>query len=173
MKKYLKDAMITTLKFAFLICIALASLFVNSKILLWANVPTGSMVPTIEEHSLVLGTRYDTDEINRYDIVIFKYPDDESQIYIKRVIGLPGETITIKNGVVYADGKILEDGYVAELSDDEGKYQVPAGCYFMLGDNRNHSIDSRFWINKFVEKDKILAKAIFIVYPLTNFGPLK
>lgn len=75
--------MITTLKFAFLICIALASLFVNSKILLWANVPTGSMVPTIEEHSLVLGTRYDTDEINRYDIVIFKYPDDESQIYIK------------------------------------------------------------------------------------------
>lgn len=67
----------------------------------------------------------------------------------------------------------MEDGYVAELSDDEGKYQVPAGCYFMLGDNRNHSIDSRFWINKFVEKDKILAKAIFIVYPLTNFGPLK
>ena len=165
--------MITTLKFAVLICIAFLVLLVNSKILLWANIPTGSMIPTIEEHSIVLGTRYDTDEINRYDIVIFKYPDDESQIYIKRVIGLPGETITIRNGIVYADGKCLENDFVAELSKDDGEYQVPKGCYFMMGDNRNHSIDSRFWMNKFVDKDKILAKAKFTIYPLMNFGPLK
>lgn len=173
MKIYLKDAWSITLKIAFLICIAFLAFFVNSKILLWANVPTGSMAPTIKEHSLVLGTRYDTDEINRYDIVIFKYPDDESQIYIKRVIGLPGETITIQNGAVYADGKLLEDSFVAELSADDGEYQVPDGSYFMMGDNRNNSIDSRFWINKYVEKGKILAKAKFTVYPLTKFGPLK
>ena len=173
MRTYIKDAFITTFKFAILACVAFITLFVNSKILLWANVPTGSMIPTIEEHSLVLGTRYDTDEINRYYIAIFKYPDDESQIYIKRVIGLPGETILIRDGVVYADGNRLEDDFVAELSNDDGEYEVPEGCYFMMGDNRSNSVDSRFWVNKYVEEDKILAIAKFTVYPITKFGALK
>lgn len=173
MKTYIKGAIITITKLTILACVALLTLFVNSKILLWANVPTGSMLPTIKEHSLVLGTRYDADKLKRYDIAIFKYPDDESQIYIKRVIGLPGETILIRDGVVYADGIRLKDDFVAELSNDDGEYEVPEGCYFMMGDNRNNSIDSRFWGNKYVEEDKILAIAKFTVYPINKFGALK
>ena len=173
MKIYLKDVAITTLKFIFLIFIATATFIVNSRILLWANIPTGSMIPTIPEHSLVLGTRYDADKINRYDIVIFKYPDDETQTYIKRVIGMPGETIRIRVGKVYADGKLIDDAFTAELSADDGEYKVPEGCYFMMGDNRNHSIDSRFWMRKYVEEEKIMAKAKFLIYPFHHFGSLK
>lgn len=148
---------------------AMAALFfTNTYLLAWAFVPTGSMIPTINEGSFILGTRLPAEKICRYDIVIFNYPDDESVSYIKRVIGLPGETITIKNGTVYADGKKLRDDFTAELSNDSGVYRVPEDSYFMLGDNRNHSKDSRFWKHKYVKREKIYAKALFVVLPFSD-----
>ena len=104
----------------------------------------------------------------RFDIVIFKYPDDESQLFIKRVIGLPGETVEIVNGKVYINGSEtpLDDSFTPEASlGNFGPYEVPEDSYFMLGDNRNNSRDSRFWDNTFVRFDQIVGKAIVRYYP--------
>ena len=118
-----------------------------------AVVPTGSMLNTIQEGDRVIASRlaYVKDDPQRYDIVIFKYPDDEKQYYVKRIVGLPGETVEVVNGVVYVtktDGKTvqLDDSFVTKETPtgNYGPYTVPADSYFMMGDNRNHSIDSRF-----------------------------
>ena len=113
---------------------------------------------------------YEWNEPERFDIVIFKYPDDPEQkeLYIKRIIGLPGETINIVNGKVYIDGKKtpLDDSFCPETPiGDFGPYTVPEGCYFMLGDNRNCSKDSRFWENTYVREDQIVGKAVLRYYP--------
>ena len=103
-------------------------------------------------------------EPERGDIVIFKYPDDESQNFVKRVIGIPGDVIQISNGHVYVNGEQLEENYLREPMNNDGEeltYVVPADSYFMLGDNRNNSKDSRYWTNTFVSKDKIIAKVSF------------
>ena len=109
---------------------------------------------------------YLMEDPKRGDIVIFKYPDNESINYIKRIIGLPGETVTIKDSKVYINNSAtpLKEDYLKEewvIANDGMQFQVPEGCYFMMGDNRNNSKDSRYWNNTYVARDKILAKAIF------------
>lgn len=143
---------------------------INNVLLINARIPSESMEKTIMTGDRVFGNRlaYMTKDPERFDIVIFKFPDDESQLFIKRVIGLPGETVTIKDGKVYINDseEPLDDSFVAETPvGDFGPYKVPEGSYFMLGDNRNHSRDSRYWINSFVEKDKILGKAVLRYFP--------
>lgn len=139
-----------------------------------AVVPTGSMKNTIEEKDRIIASRiaYRNEDPQRYDVIILKYPDDETQCFVKRVIGLPGETVEIVNGIVYVtktDGeKIqLDDSFVTNCvpSGDYGPFSVPADSYFVMGDNRNTSWDSRFWDNKYVHKDKILGKVKFKYYP--------
>lgn len=143
---------------------------INNVFLINARIPSESMEKTIMTGDRIFGNRlaYLTKDPERFDIVIFKFPDDESQLFIKRIIGLPGETVTIKDGKVYINDseEPLDDSFVAETPEgDFGPYEVPEGCYFMLGDNRNHSRDSRYWINSFVEKDKILGKAVVRYFP--------
>lgn len=133
-------------------------ILINSHVFFWGYIPSESMEPTFTPGDFILGTRFDKDDINRYDIITFKYPDDETKIFIKRVIGLPGEKIEIIDGIVYANGEKLDDSFVKELSEDSGMYEVPEGCYFMLGDNRRCSLDSRYWINTYVRSDQIVAK---------------
>ncbi len=139
-----------------------------------AVVPTGSMLNTIREGDRIIASRlaYVNNDPERYDIILFYYPDDESKIYVKRVIGLPGETVQIVNGVVYVtktDGKTiqLDDSFVTTGTPygDFGPYTVPENCYFMLGDNRNNSKDSRYWQNTYVNKEKIIGKVKFRYYP--------
>lgn len=140
-----------------------------------AVIPSGSMENTILKGDKLIANRlsYIFSEPERGDIVVFKYPDDETIPFIKRVIGLPGETVEIIDGVVYIDGEPLEDEYIKEPMDtsrgDKGPYLVPEDSYFMLGDNRNDSKDSREWINTYVEKDKILGKAVFRYYPRLTY----
>lgn len=156
---------------------------ITTFIIVNAVVPTGSMKDTIEEGDRLIAFRlsYLFDDPSRYDIVVFKNPDNEDVLFIKRIIGLPGEKISIK----YENGKTnvyvndsetpLKDDFLREpmmfkgenkdIVNGELVYNVPEGCYFMLGDNRNESHDSRFWNNMFVEKDKILGKALFKYYP--------
>lgn len=145
--------------------------FLATFVLMNAYIPSGSMKNTLNEKDRVIGLRlaYLFDEPERFDVVMFKYPDDETKDYIKRIIGLPGETVTIKDGRVYInDSKVpLDEPYLREepLAIGDGVYEVPEDSYFMLGDNRNSSKDSRLWENKYVHKDKILAKAMFRFYP--------
>ena len=147
-------------------------LIVNNFILINALVPSESMEKTIMTGDRIFGFRlaYKFEEPERFDIVIFKYPDDPEQkeLYIKRVIGLPGETVNIVNGKVYINGEQtpLDDSFCPETPiGDFGPYTVPEDCYFMLGDNRNCSKDSRFWENTYVREDQIVGKAVLRYYP--------
>lgn len=140
-------------------------------VLMLNYIPSGSMEPTIMTGDILVSTRYDADEIERYDIVVFKAVN-EDVYYIKRVIGLPGETITVENGSVYADGVELDSSYINGVMDGSGDgiYIVPEDGYFVMGDNRNNSNDSRFWGS--VPSANIVAKAKFIVFPLSSIGSL-
>ena len=139
-----------------------------------AVVPTGSMLNTIQEGDRVIASRlaYVKDDPQRYDIVIFKYPDDEKQYYVKRIVGLPGETVDIVDSQVYINGEPLDEPYIREPMDPEEPmhFEVPEGCYFMMGDNRNYSSDARYWQNHYVSKDKIIAKVLFRYYPFTKIA---
>lgn len=148
---------------------------INNFFVLNARIPSESMENTIMEGDQLFGNRlaYRNSDPQRYDIVIFKYPDNEKQLFIKRVIGLPGETVNIVDGKVYIndDTTPLDDSFLPEkMEGDFGPYQVPENCYFMLGDNRNWSNDSRSWVNTYVRRDQILAKAALRYWPLTKIG---
>ena len=149
-----------------------------------AKIPSESMEKTIMTGDRIFGFRlayglnldFFGHEISkkikdpeRFDIVIFKYPDDESKLFIKRVIGLPGEKVQIKDGKVYInDSEIpLDDSFVPEKPRGSfGPYEVPENSYFVLGDNRNHSKDSRCWKStSFVTFDEIVGKAVIRYYP--------
>ena len=154
---------------------------VNSVVLINAKIPSESMEKTIMTGDRIFGFRlayglnldFFGHEISkkikdpeRFDIVIFKYPDDESVDYLKRIIGLPGETVEIISGKVYINGELLDEPYLSEEpTGDYGPYQVPEDSYFMLGDNRAVSKDSRYWHNTYVKKDKIIAKAFVMYWP--------
>lgn len=133
-------------------------------VIIKAEVPSGSMESTIMTGDRLIGNRlaYLFSEPERGDIVIFPFPDQEDTIFIKRIIGLPGETVEIMEGAVYINGQKMNEIYINEPMNPEetaGPFLVPEGCYFMMGDNRNHSADSRYWNEKFVKKEKIIGKA--------------
>lgn len=158
----------------------IAALLIKNYLIINANVPTGSMENTIMPGNRLIGNRlaYINSEPERGDIVIFKYPDNEEETYVKRVIGLPGETITIENAKIYINGadEPLEEAYLKEEWVEETgvyTYEVPEDCYLVLGDNRNNSWDARYWTNTYVSKEKILGEAIFTYWPLNQFGKLE
>ena len=149
--------------------VALA-LFCGKVLIVNANIPSGSMENTIHPGDRVIGSRlaYLSQDPQRADIIIFRFPDDESQVFIKRIIGLPGEEIQIVAGAVYIDGAQvpLEEEYLKEIPQGSfGPYVVPEDSYFVMGDNRNDSWDSRFWDHKFVAKKKIIGKAEMEYFP--------
>lgn len=149
--------------------------FLTTFIIANSNVPTGSMIPTIMVDDRVIGFRlsYLFSDPERGDIVIFEWPDapeDETIYYVKRIIGLPGDTIDIIGSNVYLNGSDtpLDEPYLNEPMDPEPiplHFEVPEDCYFMMGDNRNYSSDARRWENHYVEKDKITAKVLFCYFP--------
>jgi len=143
-------------------------------VLMLSMIPSGSMEGTIMTGDILISTRFDKKDVQRYDIMIFIPPDEPDTYYIKRVIGLPGETIQVFNGQVYADGELLDSSFVPEGMNrgGDGEYRVPEDCYFMMGDNRNHSLDARYWNDKYVPLENIVAKARFIVFPFTRIGSL-
>ena len=157
--------------FAWVLTIALAILAakaINKYVIIKAEVPTGSMEHTIEVNDCILGYQlaYLFGSPERGDIVIFPYPDNPETTYVKRIIGLPGETVEIKDGYVYIDGEPIEEPYLKEeMRGEYGPYVVPEGCYFMLGDNRNSSQDSRKWSNTYLKEEDIMAKVLFRYSP--------
>lgn len=153
-----------------IIFVVIVVLIVNNFLLINAKIPSESMEQTIMTGDRVFGNRlaYLFEKPKRFDIVIFKYPDHEKELFIKRIVGLPGETVEIKDGKVYIDGseEPLDDSFTPEEPlGDYGPYVVPENSYFMLGDNRNYSKDSRFWNNPYVAEEKILGKAVIRYFP--------
>ena len=146
------------------------SFILNNFVIVNAQVPTGSMENTVMTQDRVFALRlsYLFENPQRGDIVVFPLPDDESQNYLKRIIGLPGDTVEIKDGKVYINNseEPLQEDYLKEKpSGDYGPYEVPENSYFMLGDNRNISLDSRYWEHTFVKKNKIMGKVVLRYYP--------
>ncbi|MCR5322086.1 MAG: signal peptidase I [Lachnospiraceae bacterium] len=145
----------------------LIAFVVNRVFILKTIVTSGSMRPTMEidEHVIANRLAYLFSDPQRGDMVFFANPENESETYVKRIIGLPGEKVEIKKGKVYINDseKALKEPYLFEKADklDFGPYYVPENCYFMMGDNRNISNDSRYWEIPFVSRDKIYGKALF------------
>lgn len=138
-------------------------LAVNRTMIMPALIPTASMEPTIKAGKRVVGNRmaYLKVEPGRGDIVIFRLKEDNDKNYIKRVIGLPGDIVTIKEGKVYigSSKEPMAESYVGDHSNENfGPVTVPQGEFFLLGDNRRHSFDSRFWKYPFIKKKDILAR---------------
>lgn len=164
------------LEWVVMLVVAVGLAFViNTFLIVNARIPSGSMERTIMTGDRVVGSRlvYKWGEPERFDIVVFHFPDDEKQLFIKRIIGLPGETVTVIDGKVYINDSTepLDDSFIPEpMIGSYGPFEVPEGCYFMMGDNRNNSHDSRFWRNPYVSKDKILGKAYFRYWPLNQMG---
>lgn len=177
---------------------AVIAFVLNTFIIANSEVPTGSMENTIMTNSRVIGSRlnYHFTDPKRGDVVIFVYgwkcpvcqntfegekleicPICESDIgrrgktvyYVKRVIGLPGDTVDIIDDQVYLNGSDtpLEEPYLAEeMNQNETfHFEVPENSYFMMGDNRNYSLDARYWQNHYITKDKIIAKVLFEYFP--------
>lgn len=150
---------------------AVIALFLNSCVIANSKVPSGSMISTIMPGDRVIGSRlnYKFTDPERGDIVIFRFPDDESIYYVKRIIGLPGDTIDIVDGQVYLNGSEtpLDEPYIYEpmIPEPPMHFEVPADSYFMMGDNRNESSDARRWENTYVKREKIIAKVLFRYYP--------
>lgn len=158
---------------------AIAILLLKEFVIINAYIPSGSMENTIMPGDRVIGNRlsYVFEEPERGDIVIFKYPDDEEQLFVKRIIGMPGETVVIEDAKVYIGDEmvLLDESYLKEeWVIDNGPYtfEIPEGSYLVMGDNRNNSKDARYWENTYVEADKILGKAVFTYWPFDNLGVL-
>lgn len=146
---------------------ALIAFVLNTFIIANSEVPSGSMENTIMTGDRVIGSRlsYRFEDPKRGDIAIFRFPDNEKIYYVKRIIGLPGETVDIVDGKVYINGsdEPLDEPYIREPMIPEAPmhFEVPENSYFMMGDNRNYSMDARRWENTYVKHEKIIAKVLF------------
>ena len=151
------------------VVVLLAMVLFNQVLMVNATIPTASMENTIMVNDRVMALRlsYIFSDPARFDIIIFRYPGDDSLPFVKRVIGLPGETVTIRNGLVYINDSEfpLRDNFIKEaVPGDHGPFLVPEDSYFVLGDNRGNSSDSRTWADPFVHRNRILGRALFKYY---------
>ncbi|AYO31316.1 MAG: signal peptidase [Thermoanaerobacteraceae bacterium] len=174
MEKNLKNEIVEWIKaIAFALVLALA---IRGYVFEPMIVPTGSMIHTIEIGDRILVNKfiYRFEPLKRGDIVVFRFPDDPRQTFVKRLIGIGGDVIEIKNGTLYRNNVPVQEPYLKEpMVGSFGPYRVPEGYFFMMGDNRNNSKDSRFWENKFVSRNQIVGKATYRIWPLSRIGPLK
>ncbi len=151
---------------------ALLSLFIITFIVQAFYIPSGSMEPTLMVNDRILVAKfiYRFEPVRRGDVIVFRYPLNPQRDFVKRVVGLPGEMVALKEGVVYIKGEpVSEKGYA--LKPDFGNYgqvTVPAHEYFVLGDNRNNSEDSRFF--GYVPRANIVGRALFIYWPPSRVG---
>lgn len=134
-----------------------------------------SMMPELYNHERIFINKfvYRFEPIRRFDIVVFHYPLDPSKSYIKRVVGLPDEWVSIRDGKVYINGKPLQEAFIPQSyldHDNDPPVYVPSHHYFVLGDHRDESNDSREWGT--VGRKYIYGKAVFVYWPLSQIGTL-
>ena len=139
-------------------------------------IPSASMDPTLKVHDRVLVNKlsYHLHSVHRGDIIVFKAPPEErtAQIkdLVKRVIGLPGDTIEARDGHVYINDRLLSEPYLPKgtITDDLPRETVPANSYFMMGDNRTESSDSRVFGT--IKRSTIIGRAFVRMWPITHLG---
>lgn len=136
---------------------------VNFLLIVNAVVPSASMEPTVPEGALILGYRlaYLNGAPQAGDIIIFTHEEFPGKLLIKRIAAIEGQRFAVTDGVVYIDGQPAGDA----PGDDFPEVTVPAGMLVVLGDNRAHSKDSRYWDNPFVRVSNVRARAEFMYYP--------
>jgi len=135
-----------------------------------------SMQPRLVDQERIFVNRfiYRFADIHRGDVVVFWYPKDKTKSFIKRVVGVPGDEVEIRYGLVYVNGEQISEPYLEPEFQDHDSLQketVPPDQYFVLGDHRNSSNDSRNW--GFVPKDLIYGRAIFSYWPMSRVGPVE
>ncbi len=161
-KKLIKK--ISIMRFLFFLTVVFLTNFVFLSGIVWSE----SMENTLMVNERFIGNRlyYKFNTPQRYDVVVFRDPDDGSHLMVKRIIGVGGDTIQIKDGQLFINGVATEEPYLKEkMLGHFGPYNVPEDAYLLLGDNRNRSSDARAWQHTFVTIDKIRAKAVFVYYP--------
>lgn len=134
-----------------------------------------SMMPALQDNERVFINkfvyRFGFGEVERGDTVVFWFPGDPTKSFIKRIIGLPGDTVDVRGGQVYVNGSLLVEPYVPDEYRDGisvGPVRVPEGQFFVLGDHRSSSNDSRSWGP--VPREAIYGKAVFAYWPLGRLG---
>jgi len=170
-KKNSAKEMLKVIIYAVVIAVVLKLSVVDTRVII-----SGSMLPTIEISDRVILNRLayvGKLAPHRGDIIVFTSEEKalSNEDLIKRVVALPGETVEIKYGSVYIDGKALSEDYIAEKPlYDYGPVTIPDNCYFLLGDNRNNSYDSHLWLNPFVPEDDIKGEAVCCYWPLDSIS---
>ena len=136
-----------------------------------------SMNTTLENGEVMLLNKivYKRHDIKRFDIVVIK---EQNKLIIKRVIGMPGETIEYKDNILYINGEKMDDPYPSTQTDDfkiedVGHTKIPGDTYFVMGDNRSDSLDSRYPSVGVINKTQILGRARFVIWPINRFGIVK
>lgn len=136
------------------------------------RVDGSSMEPTLQTGEFVVVNRlaYKLGEPELRDVVVFHFPGDPGLEYIKRVVGLPGDSVQIANGEVYVNDQLLTEPYIASKPRYSGNWNVPDGHLFVLGDNRNNSSDSHNWGS--VPMENVIGEAFFVYWPPTDWGKI-
>jgi len=167
-----------------LICVIFV-VFTRAFIFQQSKIPSGSMEDTLLIGDYIMVNRYvfspadsawekallPVRDVRRGDVIVFKFPEEPETDYIKRVIGLPGDTLEIRRGIVYVNGQRMDDPFVKEayrLPDSYPSFTVPEGRYWVMGDHRDRSSDSRVW--GYVSRDLIKGRALLVWWSYTE-GP--
>lgn len=176
-KKILKEILSTSI---YLVVVLLATYLIITYVGQRTRVNGSSMEPMLTngDNLIVDKISYRFNEPERYDIIVFPFKYEEKTYYIKRIIGLPGETVQIDDaGNIYIDGELLEESYGKEVINDAGRASEPITLlddeYFVLGDNRNDSSDSRVESVGNIKRDDIIGRAWVRIYPFDSIGVLK
>lgn len=177
MKKFLKEVLSTSI---YLLFVLVAAYLIVTYVGQRTQVSGSSMEMTLsdQDHLLVDKLSYKFNEPERFDIIVFPFQYDRSVYYIKRIIGLPGETVQIdEEGNIYINNELLEESYGKEIIANPGRAIEPVILgedeYFVLGDNRNNSSDSRDPSVGNIHKSDIIGRAFIRIWPLSKFGILK
>ena len=176
-KSVIKEILSTSI---YLLCVLIVTYLIIHYVGQRTEVQGSSMEPTLQnaDNLIVDKISYRVREPQRFDIIVFPFQFEEDTYYIKRIIGMPGEKVRIDwDGTVYIDGEALEEGYGLEVIQDPGRavdeIELGEDEYFVLGDNRNNSTDSRAELVGNIHKDDIIGRAWVRIYPLEKFGKLK
>lgn len=176
-KSVVKEILSTSV---YLLCVLIATYLIIHYVGQRTEVQGSSMEPTLQDadNLIVDKITYRFREPQRFDIIVFPFQYEEDTYYIKRIIGMPGEHVRIDwDGTIYIDGEVLEENYGLEVIQDPGwaadEIFLGEDEYFVLGDNRNNSTDSRAELVGNIHKDDIIGRAWVRIYPFEKFGKLK